>query len=133
MGSVIRFVAVATSAVILLGFGLFAVDEIDRGSKTQQQALADELSSTQSDPGAIAPAPADEQAREQQHSSAREAVDDANDVLLGPFVDLIDSDSAWVNHGVPTLFGLLLYGVGLGFLANMLPRQRAHGQDWRAA
>ena len=63
----------------------------------------------------------------------REVVDDANDVLLAPFVDLIDSDSAWVNHGVPTLLALLLYGVGLGFLANMMPKPRAHGSDWRAA
>ena len=45
-------------------------------------------------------------------------------MLLAPFVDLIDSDNAWVNHGVPTLLALLVYGVGLGFLANMLPKQR---------
>jgi hypothetical protein len=63
----------------------------------------------------------------------REAIDDANDVLLAPFASVIDSDSAWVNHGVPALLGLLLYGVGLGLLANMVPQQRAHGGDWRAA
>jgi hypothetical protein len=60
-------------------------------------------------------------------------VDDANDVLLGPFIDLVDSDNAWVSHGVPTLLALLLYGVGLGFVANLLPKQRAHANDWRAA
>ena len=54
-------------------------------------------------------------------------------MLLRPFVDLVDSDSAWVNHGMPALLALLIYGVGLGFLANMLPKQRPHGSDWRTA
>jgi hypothetical protein len=127
MGSVIRFVAIAISAIVVLGFAMFAVDEIDKGSKTQQQKLAAELSSS------IAPTADAEAVRERHHGTFREAVDDANDVLLAPFVDLIDSDSAWVNHGVPALLALLLYGVGLGFLANMLPKQRTHGSDWRAA
>ena len=63
----------------------------------------------------------------------REAIDDANDVLLTPLVDVVDSDNVWVNHGIPALLALLIYGVGLGFLANMLPKQRTHGSDWRAA
>ena len=56
-----------------------------------------------------------------------------NDVLLGPFTNLVDSGDVWVARGVPTLLALLLYGGGLGFLANMLPKQRAHGADWRGA
>jgi hypothetical protein len=127
MGSAIRFVAIAVSAIVALGFVMFAVDEADKGSQTQQQKLEAELGS--------GPAPnADvEAARERHHGAFREAVDDANDVLLAPFADVIDSDSAWVNHGIPALLALLVYGVGLGFLANMLPKQRAHGSDWRAA
>jgi hypothetical protein len=34
---------------------------------------------------------------------------------------------------VPALLALLLYGVGLGMLANMLPKEREHGADWRTA
>ena len=57
---------------------------------------------------------------------------DANDVLLGPFVSLVDgSDSRWVTHGVPAILALLLYGFCLGMLANMLPKTREHGADWR--
>ena len=126
MGSVIRFIAIAVSCVVGLGFVLFAVDEMDKGSMTQQQKLDRELH-----PG-IAPSPEEEAARERQNGTVREVVDDANDVLLAPFATLIDSDSAWVKHGVPALLGLLLYGFGLGLLANMLPQQRAHGSDWRA-
>jgi hypothetical protein len=132
MGSLIRLVAVVTSCLVVLGFGFFAVDEMDRGSKNQQQALADELG-TDSEVAPIAPSSGEEKAREARNGGFRELVDDANDVLLGPFIDLVDSDNAWVSHGVPTLLGLLLYGVGLGFVANLLPKQRVHANDWRAA
>ena len=130
MGSLIRFVAIAISVVVAIGFALFALDETDKGSRTQQVKLERELGST-ADP--IAPTAEQEAARERDHGPVREAIDDANDVLLRPFVDLVDSDSSWVNHGVPALLALLIYGVGLGFLANMLPKQRAHAGDWRTA
>ena len=133
MGSLIRMVAIVMSGFILFGFAFFAADELDRGSRTQQQALDNQLAGLHADPNPIAPTPDDEAAREAAHSSVREVVDDVNDLLLGPFVDLVDSDEVWVNHGVPALLGLLLYGVGLGFLANLLPEQRRHSGDWRGA
>ena len=133
MGSVIRLAAIVMSGFVLFGFAFFAADELDRGSKTQQQALANELESIAVDPEPVARTASDERAREAAHSDLRELVDDVNDVLLAPFVDLIDSDDAWVERGIPTILALLLYGVGLGFLANMLPKQRAHGADWREA
>jgi hypothetical protein len=132
MGSVIRLAAIVMSGFVLIGFAFFAADELDRGSKTQQQALANELDSS-SDVIPVAPSPADENAREAAHGDLREIVDDVNDVLLGPFSDIVDSEDVWVARGFPTILALLLYGVGLGFLANMLPKQRAHGADWRGA
>jgi hypothetical protein len=133
MGSVIRLVAIVMSGFVLFGFAFFAADELDRGSKTQQQALSNELEGASADPAPIARSSGDEAAREAAHGDFRELVDDVNDVLLAPFVDLVDSDDAWVARGVPTILALLLYGVGLGFLANMLPKHRAHGADWRGA
>jgi hypothetical protein len=130
MGSLIRFVAIGISVVVVLGFAMFAIDETDKGSKGQQAKLERELGTT-ADP--IAPTPRQEAVREERHSPVREAIDDVNDVLLRPFTDLIDSDNAWVNHGIPTLLALLIYGFGLGLLANMLPKARAHGGDWRTA
>jgi hypothetical protein len=133
MGSVIRLVAIVLSGFVLAGFAFFAADELDRGSKTQQQALANELQGSSPDVIPIAPTPADEAAREAANGDLREVVDDVNDVLLGPFTNLVDSDEVWVARGVPTILALLLYGVGLGFLANMLPKHRSHGADWRGA
>jgi hypothetical protein len=133
MGSVIRLAAIVMSGFVLVGFAFFAVDELDRGSKTQQQALANELDGSSSEVIPVAPTPADEAAREAAHGDIREVVDDVNDVLLGPFTNLVDSEDVWVARGLPTILGILLYGVGLGFLANMLPRHRSHGADWRGA
>ena len=45
------------------------------------------------------------------YDTDREAIDDVNDVQLRPFVDLVDSDSAWVNHRIPTQLALLIYGL----------------------
>ena len=133
MGSLIRLVAIVMSGFVLVGFAFFAADEMDRGSKTQQRALANQLEGSAPEDIPIAPTPADEAAREAAHGDLRETVDDVNDVLLGPFTNLADSNQVWVARGIPTILALLLYGVGLGFLANMMPKQRAHGADWRGA
>jgi hypothetical protein len=115
----------------MLGFAYFATDEMSRGSQNQQNALASELSGT-ADPLPVAPSPEEEADRERINGAFREVVEDANDVLLRPFTGIAHSgDTRWVSHGVPALLALLLYGLCLGTLANMLPKYREHGDDWR--
>ncbi len=133
MGSIIRIVAILCSGIVLLGFSFFAVDEMGRGSQNQQNALASELEGAPDNPATIAPSPREELLREQRNGDFRELIDDANDLLLAPFGNIVDSDNVWVLNGVPTILGLLLYGLVLGLLANMLPKQREHGHDWRTA
>jgi hypothetical protein len=130
MGTLIRYLAIALSAIVALGFVLFAIDEMDKGSKTQQDKLERELGMSTAP---IAPNAHEEALRERSQSGFREAVDDANDVVLAPFANLVDSSNSWVEHGVPALLALLIYGFGLGLLANMLPKQRSHASDWRTA
>lgn len=125
MGTLIRLTAVLACAIVGIAFLMFAVDETDRGSKTQQQALSAELAPSEADAGPIAVS--------EDESGVRGAINHANDALLAPFTSLIDSGNAWVDHGVPALLGLLLYGVGLGMLANFLPKARNSGGDWRTA
>jgi hypothetical protein len=133
MGSVLRLAAIVMSGFVLFGFAFFTADELDRGSRTQQEALSNELDGVTAEVAPVARTSRDEAAREAANDPFREVVDDVNDVLLGPFVDLVDSGDAWVARGVPTLLALLLYGFGLGFLANMMPKHRSHGADWRGA
>ena len=133
MGSLVRLLAIVCSGLVLLGFAFFATAELDRGSQNQQNKLGKEVTGALEDPAPIAPTPNVEAEREKVNGKFHEAVDDANDVLLGPFTGLVDSNDRWVTHGVPAVLALLLYGLGLGTLANMLPKQREHGGDWRTA
>jgi hypothetical protein len=123
----IRIAASLACLFVVLGFGAFAFDQA-RGASEES------VNGIKGDPATFSdPSPDQERARQKQHSTVREGIDDVNDVLLRPFADLVDSDNAWVNHGIPTLLALLIYGFGLGLLANMLPKQRHHGGDWRTA
>ena len=134
MGSLIRLVAIVSSGLVLFGFAYFATDEMSRGSQAQQNELARQLEGSAADPAPIAPTSDQEADREKVNGPVREFVEDANDLLLGPFAGLVENaEDRWVTHGVPALLALLLYGLGLGMLANMLPKEREHGDDWRVA
>jgi hypothetical protein len=133
MGSLVRLLAIFCSGLVILGFAYFATDELGRGSQNQQNKLDKEVTGAHADPTPIAPTPDQETERERVNGSFREVIDDANDVLLGPFTGIIDSNDRWVTHGVPAMMALLLYGLGLGTLANMLPKERETGGDWRTA
>jgi hypothetical protein len=134
MGSLVRLLAIVASGLVLLGFAYFATDAMGRGSQNQQNELARQLDGADAEAVPIAPTPDQEAERERLNGPVREFVDDTNDVLLGPFASLVEgSDDVWVTHGVPVILALLLYGVGLGMLARMLPKEREHGADWRTA
>ncbi len=109
----IRTVAILASLIVVAGFTLFAVDELSGASQRQQSAIEN--------PGFV---PGEPTGSGKPRSGVRKAIEDANGVLLSPFKGLAQSSSAWVNHGVPTLLALLVYGLGLGFLARYV-RQRA--------
>src|SRR3954453_13558686 len=101
MGSLVRLVAIVCSGLVLLGFAYFATDEMSRGSQNQQNALSAELDGT-ADPAPLAPTSDEEAARERRNGTVREVVEDANDVLIGPFATLVeDSSNTWVRHVIP--------------------------------
>lgn len=132
MGSIIRLCAVTAAAFIALSFLLFATDQSREGSETQQRAV-DGNGVVVSDNAIdrLDPEPATERVREQRHSGAREAIDDVNDVLLRPFVDVVDSDNIWAERTVPAVLGLLLFGLLGMVLANFIPKHRHETRDWR--
>jgi hypothetical protein len=114
MEGLLRTVAVVTSAIVLVSFGLFAYDETRDASNETVAAIAGLEATRSADPSAGA-----ERAREKAHGSVHEAIDDADDVLVKPFASIADgSSSAWARRGVPTLLALLVYGFGLSFLAR---------------
>jgi hypothetical protein len=114
MEGLLRTAAIVASAIVLVSFGLFAIDETRDASNRSVAGVAG-LDATR----AADPSSREERARERAHGTVREAIDDADDVLVNPFASIADgSASSWVRRGVPTLLALLLYGFGLSFLAR---------------
>lgn len=133
MGSLIRICAITASVIVALSFVFFAVDQMTAGSETQVRSLRneDKRAGSGAQIDKPAPRPAVERIREAEHSSVREYVDDADDILLSPFTGLIDSNQVWVQRAVPGLIALLLYGFGGTLLANALPKPDRKVDDWR--
>jgi hypothetical protein len=103
----LRAIALVSCAIIALSFVLFATEQAGDASQGQVSAVVD-------------PGGATERQRESHHTKPRETIDDVNDVLLRPFAAPLSSDNAWVKRGVPTLLGLLVYGLLLLYLARMI-------------
>ncbi len=110
----LRILSVVLSGLVLLGWVLFAVNETGEASRQSAAEVAGRSASTRADPS-----PDQERAREAAHGPVREAIDDANDVLLSPFADVgAGSESQWMRRTLPAVLALLVYGLGLGFLAR---------------
>jgi hypothetical protein len=126
MASLVRFVAVAASAIVIFSFLAFATAEAGNGSRSQVDKVGEALDGP-------APPANTERERERRHGKIRESIDDANDVLLKPFAGVIHSSDTWVQRIVPGVLALLVYGLGLGVLANAMPRRTPGSRDWRTA
>jgi hypothetical protein len=103
----LRAIALVSCAIIALSFVLFATEQAGDASQGQVSAVVD-------------PGGATERQRESHHTKPRETIDDVNDVLLRPFAAPLSSDNVWVKRGVPTLLGLLVYGLLLLYLARII-------------
>lgn len=112
IGVALRLAAIAATLVLVASFGAFAVDELGGASSRNEAKLSQDLEAN--------PSPPAERQRERDHGAVREAVDDADDVLVAPFAGIVPSDSRWVQRGVPTLIALLVWGLGLGFLSRYM-------------
>ncbi len=112
--SLLRGFAVLASLLVVAGWGLFAVDEARNATDQTRTEIEGRRAARTADPS-----PEQERARELAHSDAREFVDDVNDVLLSPFAPVAeDASSRWVRRTVPAAIALLVYGLGVGFLAR---------------
>ena len=91
--------------LVIASFAIFVRDELKSGSNYQVQVL------NNSAHPASAPAP-------QPPAQPKRFIDAAAHDLTSPFNSIVASDSPWVNHMIPDLLALLVYGGGLGFAAR---------------
>jgi hypothetical protein len=103
---VLRLTAFACCALVVASFAMFARDQMAGASQHQQTALI-----AGAHPTAASSTPV-------KHAQPRRGIDDAAKVLTRPFDAIVQSSDVWVKRGVPALFALLVYGLGLGYLAR---------------
>jgi predicted PurR-regulated permease PerM len=97
--------ALICCTLVSLSFALFAIDQAS--TATQQQVA--QLSSGTTPPPAAAPA---------KRGQPRRFIDGAARTLTSPFRSLLSSSSQWTVEIFSTLVALLVYGLGLGYLAR---------------
>jgi hypothetical protein len=107
--SALRLAALVCAALVLTSFGLFARDQFSGASENQQRELSGGSAQVVAPPA--------------RHGQPRRFIDGAADALESPFAAVVSSSSDWVDHALPALLGLLVYGAGLGFAARY-----AHGR-----
>jgi hypothetical protein len=100
-------IAFACCGLVLLSFTMFARDQLAGASANQQSEI------TAGVPVTPARVPV-----HHAKGQPRRFIDGAASTLTKPFRSIVQSDSQWVVHGLPTIFALLVYGFGLGFLAR---------------
>jgi len=127
IGIVLRWFSIAATAILLLSFGLFAIDQAYKGSSQQVAKIGyanEAQASARDNINQANPTPRIERARERRHLSPREALDDVNDLLISPFAGITDSTSIWLQRGLPTMIALLVFGVGVRMAAGYAPVHR---------
>jgi hypothetical protein len=93
--------------LVFASFAMFATDQLSGASKHQVAQIA---SGAPTSPGVTPTGP--------HHSQVRRFIDNAANALTSPFRSIFQSSSEWAKHLFTMVCALLLYGLGLGYLAR---------------
>jgi hypothetical protein len=107
LNRLLAYLSFACCAVVIASFGMFARDQAAGASEHQQTELAAGPAVT----SGAAPA-------SHANGQPRRFIDAAAADLTAPFESIVSSHSKWVLHIFPAICALLVYGMGLGFLAR---------------
>jgi hypothetical protein len=121
----VRWVAIFASAFVALSFLYFAVNQTSTASQNQVSAI-NGAAGVKAESATKVPDPEKpvEQLRQEENDKFHEFVDDVDDVLLSPFMGIVDSGNIWVVRLVPLALALLIYGIGGLYLARALGLRR---------
>jgi hypothetical protein len=98
--------SVVSCALCVVSFGLFAYDQVAGADQNQLATLRGQQAVHRGGPPS-------------HKSQPRRLIDGAARALTSPFRSLVQSDSKWAVWISSTVMALLVYGLGLGFLARM--------------
>jgi hypothetical protein len=117
--SLLRYAAMAMSAIVILSFGMFVNDQTASGSAKDVATInAEDGNGAQSQQQ-----PPPEPKAPKGHGQPRKAIEGADKTLTQPFDGLVrNSSSSWVRKAVPSFAALLVFGLGLTLVAAYVPR-----------
>jgi hypothetical protein len=103
----IKIVSFACCALVVLSFTMFARDQMAGASVHQQTELSSPNPASSTPTGPSKP-----------EGQPGRFINQMAKTLTSPFDAIVRSSNAWVQHGLPAIVALLVYGLGLGYLAR---------------
>ncbi len=112
LSSIVRLLRLASlviCAIVIASFAIFALDQTKTASKHQTEELTN------------GPATHSTHSSTANEGSLHRDIDDASREFTSPFAGVVSgSNSEWLSRGVKLFLALLVYGVGIGFVARAL-------------
>jgi hypothetical protein len=107
LAAFLRVASKVMCLIVIASFAIFAVNQTGSASAHQQEALGGPAVATKAHPS--------------HENALHRVIDEAAEALTSPFSGITaGSTSQWAIRGVGTILALLVYGLGLGYLARVL-------------
>jgi hypothetical protein len=114
LAAVLRMASKVICLIVAVSFVIFAVNQTGSASTRQQNELnGTPVAATTPPTSRVAPSP--------HKGTVHRVIDEAAEALTSPFSGITGGfDSQWAVRMVDTVLALLVYGLGLGYLARVL-------------
>jgi hypothetical protein len=107
LAAFLRVASKVMCLIVIASFAIFAVGQTGSASAHQQEELGGPSVAARAHPS--------------HENTVHRVIDEAAEALTSPFAGITaGSDSQWAIRGVGTVLALLVYGLGLGYLARVL-------------
>jgi hypothetical protein len=124
----LRLASLAICLVVIASFAIFVFEQARGAATDQREALVKGAASNtdgESPRTSEASTPPSTSTTSSPENGIHKAIDEASENLTSPFSGITaGSSSAWTINGVNLLLTLVIYGFGVGFLANVLRSRR---------
>lgn len=115
VSTVLRLGSRIACAIVVVSFGLFAIDQAGSASAQQQNVV------NESAPAGTAGVPKHKSTKTKSEGGVRDAIDEASSTITSPFDGAVAGvHNEWASRGGLMVLALLVYGFGLGYLARVL-------------
>ena len=108
LARLLRLLSRVACLIVIASFALFAIHQTSHASTHQVDELTGTTQATNTESLS-------------SEGSVRRTIDEAANTITKPFAGLTSgSKNKWVVHGGNTLLAVLIYGLGVGFVARVL-------------